>query len=140
MCPEKKQKRRNDGRNTVDTAWQKLLSDGHHAWIELEDVPKGEDLYLQGVKIELLTGEAKGKQLLLGEMIGHCLIIGMCYGMDSVEDVMEMIKPGDILSMDNLDYIAIQSYYRHHVPADLNFMHGISFGTKMETDTAAESQ
>lgn len=119
--PGKETKAQNDGRNTVDTAWQKLLSDGHHAWIELEDVPKGEDLYLQGVKIELLTGEAKGKQLLLGEMIGHCLIIGMCYGMDSVEDVMEMIKPGDILSMDNSDYIAIQSYYRHQVPADLNF-------------------
>lgn len=109
--------------------------------IELEDVPKGEDLYLQGVKIELLTGEAKGKQLLLGEMIGHCLIIGMCYGMDSVEDVMEMIKPGDILSMDNSDYIAIQSYYRHQVPADLNFPAWDQFRDENgKSDTAAESQ
>ena len=138
--PGKETKAQNDGRNTVDTAWQKLLSDGHHAWIELEDVPKGEDLYLQGVTIELLTGEAKGKQLLLGEMIGHCLIIGMCYGMDSVEDVMKMIKPGDILSMDNSDYIAIQSYYRHQVPADPDFHAWDQFRDEWKSDTAAESQ
>ena len=32
--------------NGVDTAWKKALVDGGGAWIEVEQVPRGEDLYL----------------------------------------------------------------------------------------------
>ena len=110
-----------DDRNGVDTAWQKMLADGAGAWIELEEVPEGEDLYLKGVTITPLTGEAAGKQLLLDTIEGHCLTIGMCFGMDDLAGVMGLIRPGDEISLDNSDYIAIQSYYRHQVPADLSF-------------------
>lgn len=110
-----------DGRNGVDTAWQKMLTDGKDAWIELEDVPTGEDLYLKGVNIRFETGAAQGKQLLLGDIKDHCLIIGMCYGMDDLAEVLSSVKPGDQVVLDNSDYIAIQHYYRHQVPADTNF-------------------
>lgn len=106
--------------NGVDTAWKKQLTDGNGAWIELEEVPKG-DLYLSGVNISFLTGAAVGKQLLLGDIVGNCLTIGMCYGMDDLENVLKLITPGDTLSLDNSDYIAVQSYYRHQVPPDLSF-------------------
>ena len=39
-----------DGRNDVNDAWQKMMTDGNGAWIELEEVPHG-DLYLKGVNI-----------------------------------------------------------------------------------------
>ena len=110
-----------DDRNGMDTAWQKMLSDGKGAWIELEAVPQGEDLYLQGVTITPLTGEAAGKQLLLDKIEGDCITIGMCYGMDDLAGVLSKIKPGDEISLDNSDYIALQSYYRHQVPADRSF-------------------
>jgi hypothetical protein len=110
-----------DGRNSVDDAWQKQLADGAGAWIELEEVPQGDDLYLKGVNITFTSGDAVRKTLLLDKMIGNCLTIGMCYGMDDLNGVMASIQPGDKIHLDNSDYIAIQSYYRHQVPADLSF-------------------
>lgn len=110
-----------DDRNGVDTAWQKALADGNGGWIELEEVPQGDNLYLKGVTITVQTGEAAGMQMLLGQMIGNCLVIGMCYGLDNVEGVLSKIQHGDKVSLDNSDYIAIQYYYRHQVPQDRSF-------------------
>ena len=116
-----------ESRNGVDDAWKKMLSDGKDAWIELEELPEGEDLYLHGVNIVFQTGEAAGKQLLLGGMQkdsvngGGFITIGMSYGMDDIPSVLALVKPGDELTLDNSDYVAIQSYYRHQVPADLSF-------------------
>ncbi len=117
--------RRNEGqesRNGVDDAWQKMLTDSGNAWIEMETLPAGDDLYLKGVNITIETGEAKGLQLSLGEMKrdevtgGGFLTIGMSYGMSDPGSVLTKIEPGDKLSLDNSDYIAIQHYYRHQVP------------------------
>ncbi len=119
--PGEKKEESEDYSNGVDTAWKKQLADGSGAWIELDAVPQGEDLYLKGVNIGFQTGDAVGKQLLLGDIVGNCLTIGMCYGMDDLEGVLRMIKPGDIVTLDNSDYIAIQSYYRHQVPPDPSF-------------------
>lgn len=116
-----------NGLNGVDDAWKKLLADGNGAWIELEELPEGEDLYLRGVNILPVTGEAVGLQLLLDDMIrredapGGYLTIGMCYGMSDLGEALGKIKPGDKVKLDNSDYIAIQSYYRHQVPQDTSF-------------------
>lgn len=107
--------------NGVDTAWKKSLVDGNGAWIELEEVPQGEDLYLKGVNIGFETGAAVGKNMLLGDIKNNCITIGMCYGMDDMEQVLKSIQPGDVLTLDNSDYIAVQSYYRHQVPPDASF-------------------
>lgn len=48
-------------------------------------------------------------------------MIGMCYGMDDLAEVLALIEPGDEVTLDNSDYIAVQSYYRHQVPDDLDF-------------------
>ncbi|MCM1098866.1 MAG: hypothetical protein NC427_12475 [Ruminococcus flavefaciens] len=114
--------------NGVDTAWKKALTEGNGAWIELEEVPRGEDLYLKGVNIGFETGDAVGKVMLLGKItgskgtaMGNGITIGMCYGMDDLEGVLKLVKPGDIVTLDNSDYIAVQSYYRHQVPPDPDF-------------------
>lgn len=110
-----------DGRNGVDTAWKKALTDGTGAWIQLEQVPQGDDLYLHGVTITVQTGASEGKQLLLKDIVGDCLTIGMCYGLDDLDGVLSGIRQGDTVTLDNSDYIAIQHYYRHQVPADRSF-------------------
>lgn len=110
-----------DGRNGVDDAWKKMLADGNGAWIELEEVPQGDDLYLKGVNICFESGEAEGMKLLLDQIHGNCLTIGMCFGMEDLPGVLSKVKPGDQVFLDNSDYIAIQSYYRHQVPEDLSF-------------------
>ena len=115
------------GLNGVDDAWKKQLADGNGAWIELEQVPQGENLYLQGVSITPVSGAATGKSLLLKDIVrkpgteGGYLTIGMCYGMDDLPGVLGAIQPGDTVMLDNSDYIAIQSYYRHQCPPDLDF-------------------
>ena len=122
-----KQPEKAESRNGVDDAWKKMLSDGGGDWLELDSLPQGENLYLLGVNISFETGAAKGKQLLMGSMQyapegeGGAIGIGMCYGMDSVDQVLSLVKPGDEVFLDNSDYIAIQSYYRHQVPQDLSF-------------------
>lgn len=110
-----------EGLNGVDDAWKKMMADGNGAWIELEEVPTGDDLYLEGVNIGFETGNAVGKLLLLGELKGHYAVSGMCYGMDDLPGVLSLVKPGDVVTLDNSDYIAIQHYYRHQVPVDTSF-------------------
>lgn len=116
-----------DGLNGVDDAWKKQLTEGNGAYIEVETLPEGDDLYLKGVDMTFQTGAAAGKVLRLGEMVrdpggrGGCLTIGAVYGMDDLEGTLSSVKPGDTLLLDNSDYIAIQSYYRHQVPADPSF-------------------
>lgn len=128
QLPNKEEARNiEDGLNGVDDAWKKQLANGNGAWIELEEVPTGDDLYLEGVNIIPVTGEAVGKNLLLKDIVykegdkGGYLTIGMCYGMDDLEGVLGSIKPGDQIKLDNSDYIAIQSYYRHQCPPDVDF-------------------
>ncbi len=117
----------NGASNGVDDSYRKMLVNGKDAWIELEQVPKGENLYLKGVDVRITSGEAAGKQMLLDRIIpdkegdGGILTIGMCYGMTDLAQVIESIRPGDTLTLDNSDYIAIQSYYRHQVPEDGSF-------------------
>ncbi len=116
-----------DGLNGVDDAWKKQLTEGNGAYIEVEALPEGEDLYLKGVDMTFQTGTAAGKVLRLDKMIrktgekGGCLTIGAVYGMDDLAATLSAVKPGDTLLLDNSDYIASQSYYRHQVPADLSF-------------------
>lgn len=110
-----------DDVNGVDNAWKKMMADGSSAWIEMEEVPTGEQLYLDGVSIRIQTGEASGTQLTLGSIHGNCLVLGMCFGIPDLSAVLKKIRPGDTLTLDNSDYIAIQSYYRHQVPEDLSF-------------------
>lgn len=119
--PGEKEEESEEYSNGVDTAWKKSLVDGGGAWIELEEVPQGEDLYLKGVNIGFETGAAVGKNMLLGDIKGKGITIGMCYGMDDMEQVLKSIQPGDVLTLDNSDYIAVQSYYRHQVPPDTAF-------------------
>lgn len=113
--------------NGVDDSYRKMLVNGKDAWIELEEIPEGEDLYLKGVSVKITSGAAAGRQMLLDKIIpnengkGGILTIGMCFGMSDLAEVIDSIRPGDTLTLDNSDYVAIQSYYRHQVPADLSF-------------------
>ncbi len=110
-----------DGRNGTDDAWQKMLTDGSGVYIEVEQVPVGEDLYLKGVDITFPDSRVEGKHLRLGRIEGNRLIPGMSYGADDVREVLRAVKPGDQVHLDNSDYIAIQTYHRHQIPEDPSF-------------------
>lgn len=106
--------------NGADDAWKKKMVDGKDGWVELEETPEGE-LYFHGVVMKILTGEAEGRQLTLGSKKGNYLTIGKMFGNTDVEAILKQLKPGDQVFLDNSEYIAIQSYYRHQVPKDPSF-------------------
>lgn len=110
-----------DARNGTDDAWKKMLTDASAACIEVTNVPKGPDLYLRGVTISVESGAAKGKKLHLAAIEGNRLIPGLGYACDDFKAVIGMLRPGDALLLDNSDYIAVQTYHRHQVPADPSF-------------------
>lgn len=107
--------------NGVDTAWKKKLSDGRGTWLELENGPEGDNLYLVGVEMTVLTGAAAGNKMTLRDIHDDCVSIGICYGVADLPALVGTMQPGDEVLLDNSDYIAIQSYYRHQVPDDLHF-------------------
>ena len=116
-----------DGQNGVDDAYKKQMVSGNGAYLELEALPQGENLYQEGLYMTFQTGDAKDATLLMGKMMhytdskGGIVTIGDCYGMSDLGETLSKIKPGDEILLDNSDYIAIQSYYRHQVPADPSF-------------------
>lgn len=115
-----------DSRSGVDDAWKKMIAEGKDSWIELERLPEGKNLYMRGVSVTFESGSAAGKQLMMdqvypGENGGGYITVSMGGSGETLRDILSGVKPGDRLTLDNSDYIAIQSYYRHQVPADLSF-------------------
>lgn len=116
-----------NGLNGVDDAWKKQLADGNGAYLELEALPQGDHLYLEGLSMIFESGEAAGANLLMGKMMrysdrdGGIVTIGSAYGTSDVGETLGKVRPGDEILLDNSDYIAAQSYYRHQVPEDLSF-------------------
>ena len=116
-----------DGQNGVDDAYKKQMVSGRGAYLELETLPQGENLYQEGLYMTFQSGEAKDTTLLMGKMMrysnedGGIVTIGDCYGMSDLSETLNKIKPGDEILLDNSDYIALQSYYRYQVPADTSF-------------------
>nr|AHF23784.1 hypothetical protein [uncultured bacterium Contig140] len=125
---EKTEKRdAEDGQNGVDDSYKKQAVKGDGAYLELETLPLGDNLYLEGLSMIFQTGDAQGAALLMDKMMrfndseGGIVTIGECYGMSDLDETLRKVKPGDEILLDNSDYIAAQSYYRHQVPADLSF-------------------
>ncbi len=125
--PGKKEAEGFDSRNDVNNAFMKMMQSGDGAWIAVDRLPEGDDLYTLGTQMQFLTGGAQGTMLFLGEIIrnpegeGGILTIGNAYGADDMNTVMSRIQPGDTLRLDNSDFIALQSYYMHQVPKDRSF-------------------
>lgn len=110
-----------ESQNDVDTAWKKKVADGKDIWFELEEAPDGEDIYFTGAEMKVLTGGAAGTDFSVGNLRENVVVLGMCFGIKDLPGLVSSMKPGDEVVLDNSDYIAIQSYYRHQVPKDPDF-------------------
>lgn len=102
---------RDDGRGTVDRAWQALVNDGsaRPAAFELSETPP--DVGFIGGDMFVLSGEAKGKRIALTALQGPVASLG-------VVDLATIAKlrPGDQVRVDNSNFLAAQTYHRHQVP------------------------
>lgn len=103
------------GLNSVDDAWRKMIQTSvGKPWMELDSVPQTD--YLDGCKVKVLSGAAEGEMFSLEGLDGNKALIGTGYGLGSVETVLEKLRPGDRVFLDNSDYIAVQTLHRHLIP------------------------
>jgi hypothetical protein len=84
--------------------------DSAPAGMQLADLPKGR---LQGCFMFPRTGSGQGQRLMITGVIGDLVMLG--FNGENIP-ALEAMKPGDILEIDNSDYLAIQTYHRHQNP------------------------
>lgn len=104
--------------NGVDTNWQRYKGMSGAIGtplIELEAMAEN-DFYEMGCFAVFLSGEAKGRRVYFNEHHDNTIAIAEHFGCDDMMDIMELIKPGDEILLDNSDYIAATDYHLHALP------------------------
>jgi len=104
------------GKSGVDEAWKRTqLHFNEKPWIQLESIPNGKH-YLNGVTITVSTGDATGFSSPLEAIEDDKIIIGAGFGIANLPEMLSKIRPGDIVQLDNSNYVALQTFHRHQVP------------------------
>lgn len=105
-----------DQRGDSDVAWMALQnSHGGQALpvgLELENAPPA-GKSLVGANIVIETGPSAGKLLVLGGMEGRTALFQFGPSSGSLRDVTDAIKAGHRVRIDNSDFLAFETYYRH---------------------------
>jgi hypothetical protein len=112
-------KAREENTTGVDDAWQRFKSidlNVFQPWMRLESVP-AEDVYLTGTNIVFLTGDAAGEKVPLEKLEGDKAFVAEGFGLQGLVEILEKVKPGDEIILDNSNFIALQTYHRHQVPS-----------------------
>lgn len=122
-----------DGRNSVDTAWQKMImsSGNTKPYIELENLPEHPFDYLFGLKVQILSGKVKVQELSIYAVKDGKLVIEKAFGEGSLEECLAQIDP----EMRYVLTIRIISQYRPIIGTRFrkrNIRHGISSEIRME--------
>jgi hypothetical protein len=81
------------------------------AAIRVTDMPEGR---VQGAFLFPRSGPAAGQRLMITGTIGDLLLLG--FGGEHIP-MLEAMKVGDPIEIDNSDYLAAQTYHRHQNPA-----------------------
>lgn len=98
-------------RGGVDTAFQ--LPTGAEGekivGFRLEKTPPQVDFL--GGDLLIHSGAAEGKEVALARIVGDVVVLGVA---DAA--IVEQVKPGDRVTVDNSNFLAAQTYHRHQVP------------------------
>ena len=102
----------------VDDAWQnqRVRLKGK-AWLRIDKAFR-EDAYLHGMHVLFKSGQAEGYRVVLKEAHGDIAVIEPFFGAQDFTEKFGSVKEGDIVSFDNSDAIALESYQRHQLPKE----------------------
>jgi len=98
-------------RGGVDTAFKVLERSAKQLPVgyQLASIPNGD---IEGANLIVTSGEAVGESLLLREMIEDVVLLGPGHS-----EKLDDIRPGDKVRIDNSNFLAVQTYHRHQIPA-----------------------
>ena len=102
----------------ADSTWKRGQDDyGADGAISLtvEEPPVG-DIYAYGGELTITTGKAAGLALTVSDIRGDTVLLAPQFGAEHVLERLALVEPGDIAHLDNSDYLAAQTFYRHQTP------------------------
>ncbi len=102
----------------ADNAWKRNQADyGSDGAIRLTtDRALEGDIYAYGTTLTFTSGAAVGLELTVSEINGENITLTPQFGAEHVLERLEQIHPGDQVHLDNSDYLAAQTFYRHQTP------------------------
>jgi hypothetical protein len=100
----------------ADVAWKALQNSHGGAALPIglelkDDPPSGKSLV--GANIVVETGPSAGKLLVLGGMQGTSALFQFGPSSGSLRDITDAIRAGHRVRIDNSDFLAFETYYRH---------------------------
>lgn len=101
----------------VDEAWHTFEnSDGFvsNPLLSVND-SLSKEAYFNGARVYFLDGNAAEESVPLDSVNGATITLGKGFR-ENVYEVLEKVRPGDTVLIDNSDAIALQTYHRHQVP------------------------
>jgi len=98
-------------RGTADLAWKSIGGEPGTMPVafQLEDMLP--DVYFLGGDLMIKSGDAAGKTLQLTKIEGDKVVLG-----PADPSVLVQIKTGDVVQVDNSNFLAVQTYHRHQDP------------------------
>ncbi len=119
IFPEKKESE--EKYTSVDNSWlNTLVGNNTTPQIRLkEEIPK--DAYLVHCRIRVLSGAAKGKECAVEEIKNGVVTVSSTFDASNGTNALEGISVGDLVMVDNSDYLAMQTLQRHQVPPEASY-------------------
>lgn len=97
-------------RGGVDTAFKGTAEEGGRiVGFRLKEAPP--PVYFLGGELAVGSGAGKDKRLMLSTLSGDVVMLGVVNPTQ-----VAMVKPGDTVTVDNSNFLAMETYHRHQVP------------------------
>lgn len=74
------------------------------------------DLYAYGTTLTITSGAAEGLVLTVSEIKDNLITLSPQFGAEHVMERLEQVREDDRVHLDNSDYLAAQTFYRHQTP------------------------
>ena len=100
-------------RGTADQAWQNLEQKEQEIPVALQLETKMPAVQFLGGDLIIKTGKAAGQTIPLRTITDDVVVFGA-----AAEDILSKLKVGDVVQVDNSNFLAAQTYHRHQVPKE----------------------
>ena len=100
-------------RGSADKAWQNMEKKEREIPVALKLEGKMPSVQFLGGDLIIKTGGAAGQTVALRTITENLVVFGIASA-----DVLSKLKEGDIVQVDNSNFLAAQTYHRHQVPKE----------------------
>lgn len=100
-------------RGTADQAWKNMEQKEQEIPVAVKLDSKMPEVQFLGGDLIIKTGEAAGQTIPLRTITDEVVVFGA-----AGEDILSKLKVGDVVQVDNSNFLAAQTYHRHQVPKE----------------------